>query len=218
MVYQAIFKDIIRNVYTDSSILTEKMLIEKYNVSRSPVREALLRLCSDDILQSIPRTGYRIAPVSLKKLLDAGALRMTIELAAMDLYFPTLSDSSLETLEELYRKGEEIEQDHDVYLHWLLNTQFHITLCSFSGNSYYTRILEQVIRACFRGANHYYTESWRQGLHREDMRWHRKLIDALREKDREKAGEILRSDIDDYLAIFREVTSFTPSQQTIAGE
>ena len=40
--YTAILKDIIRNVYDQSSIITEKSLLNKYQVSRSPVREALL--------------------------------------------------------------------------------------------------------------------------------------------------------------------------------
>ena len=101
MVYQSICEDIIRNVYDDNSILTEKMMIDKYNVSRSPVREALLRLCSEDILQSVPRMGYRLTPVSLKNILDAGALRMIIELSAMDIYFPSLKEKELEKLEEL---------------------------------------------------------------------------------------------------------------------
>ena len=106
MVYQSIFEDIIRNVYDDNSILTEKMMIDKYNVSRSPVREALLRLCSEDILQSVPRMGYRLTPVSLKNILDAGALRMIIELSAMDIYFPSLKEKELEKLEELYKDGK----------------------------------------------------------------------------------------------------------------
>lgn len=208
MVYQSIFKDIIRNIYDDNSILTEKMLIEKYNVSRSPVREALLRLCSEEILQSVPRVGYRITPVRLKNLLDAGALRIIIELSALDIYFQSITDEQLEILNDLTKKGEEIANERDVYLHWCLNKEFHLTLCSFSGNKYYTKILEQLIKACFRGARQYYGESWQQGLHREDMRWHKKLLEALKDKDKEKSREILTADIDEYLSAFRGVKSF----------
>ncbi len=211
MVYQAIFADIIRNVYDDNSILTEKMLIEKYNVSRSPVREALLRLCSEEILQSVPRMGYRLTPISFKNLLDAGALRMTIELSAMDIYFPLLSEAELEKLEMLYHEGEKITEEHDTYLHWSLNKEFHLMLCSFSGNRYYTKTLDQIMKTCFRGAIQYYGESWQQGLHKEDMRWHRRLIDAFHEKNKEKASSILAADIDDYLSTFKNVKSFSQS-------
>ena len=216
MIYHSIFEDIIRNGYDDNSILTEKMMIDKYNVSRSPVREALLRLCSEDILQSVPRMGYRLTPVSLKNILDAGALRMIIELSAMDIYFPTLKAMELEKLEELYKDGEKIANEHDAYIHWALNKEFHLTLCSFSGNKYYTKTLDQLMKACFRGANQYYGQSWKQGLHKEDMRWHRRLIDAIRERNKKKAAEILTADIDDYLVAFKDVKTF--SQSLHAGE
>ena len=86
--YTAILKDIIRNVYDQSSIITEKSLLNKYQVSRSPVREALLMLCNEEILQSVPRVGYRIKPISIKGIKDAIALRLIIEQAAMEIYFP----------------------------------------------------------------------------------------------------------------------------------
>lgn len=206
--YEKIFSDIIRNVYDQSSILTEKTLIEKYNVSRSPVREALLMLCNEGILQSVPRVGYLLTPLNMKDLLDAGALRMIIEMAAMDIYFPLLNDSHIEKLENLFEKGITIEKEKDAYVHWLLNKEFHMTLTSFSNNSYFTKVLSQIMKQCFRGASQYYGESWAHNLHREDMRWHRKLIDAFKEKDKDKAKEILSSDINDYLSSFNQIKTF----------
>ncbi len=206
--YDEIFKDIIRNVYDQSSILTEKALIEKYNVSRSPVREALLTLCNDGILQSVPRVGYRLVPLNLKSLLDAGMLRMIIEKAAMDIYFPRLTEEQIAHIEELYQKGLSIEKEKDAYTHWALNKQFHLALASLSGNTYFTKVLNQIMKQCFRGASQYYGDSWEFNLHREDMRWHRKLIDALKAKDKELAQEILTNDINDYLSSFKDITSF----------
>ncbi len=46
-VYNAIFSDIIHNEFDFDEYLTEKALMEKYNVSRAPVREALMQLRSD---------------------------------------------------------------------------------------------------------------------------------------------------------------------------
>ena len=201
-VYTAILKDIIRNVYNQSSIITEKSLLNKYQVSRSPVREALLMLCNEEILQSVPRVGYRIKPISIKGIKDAIALRLIIEQAAMEIYFPKLTDKNIDKLEELYKKGEEIEKEQDAYIHWNLNKEFHLTLTAMSGNSYYTKTLEKIMKQWFRGASQYYGESWENNLHREDMRWHRKLIDALKNKDSVEANKILCNDINDYLCSF----------------
>ena len=200
--YTAILKDIIRNVYDQSSIITEKSLLNKYQVSRSPVREALLMLCNEEILQSVPRVGYRIKPISIKGIKDAIALRLIIEQAAMEIYFPKLTDKNIDKLEELYKKEEEIVKEQDAYIHWNLNKEFHLTLTAMSGNSYYTKTLEKIMKQCFRGASQDYGESWENNLHREDMRWHRKLIDALKNKDSVEANKILCNDINDYLCSF----------------
>ena len=157
--YTAILKDIIRNVYDQNSIITEKSLLNKYQVSRSPVREALLMLCNEEILQSVPRVGYRIKPISIKGIKDAIALRLIIEQAAMEIYFPKLTDKNIDKLEELYKKGEEIEKEQDAFIHWNLNKEFHLTLTAMSGNSYYTKTLEKIMKQCFRGASQYYGES-----------------------------------------------------------
>ena len=77
----------------------------------------------------------------------------------------------------------EIEKEQDAFIHWNLNKEFHLTLTAMSGNSYYTKTLEKIMKQCFRGASQYYGESWENNLHREDMRWHRKLIDALKNEN-----------------------------------
>lgn len=206
--YTAILKDIIRNVYDQSSILTEKNLLNKYQVSRSPVREALLMLCNEEILQSVPRVGYRIKPISLKNIKDAISLRLIIEQAAMEAYSPKLTDKNIEVLEDLYQKGIDIEKEQDAYIHWQLNKEFHVTLTAMSGNTYYTKTLEKIMKQCFRGASQYYGESWENNLHREDMRWHRKLIDALKNKDNVQANKILCEDINDYLSSFNNFSQY----------
>ena len=98
LVYQSVFADIIRRQYSHQSIITEKMLIDKYNLSKSPVREALIQLCSDGILESLPRIGYRIIPLSMKDLSDALTLRLLIETKALEYSFPNINENKINTL------------------------------------------------------------------------------------------------------------------------
>ena len=60
MVYNAVLQEIISGKYQPGNILNEKKLIEKYEVSKSPVRDALISLCADGIVRSIPRYGYEV--------------------------------------------------------------------------------------------------------------------------------------------------------------
>ena len=60
-VYDALFSDIINGTYPPDYVFTEKFLMEKYQVSRAPIREALISLVTQQVLESVPRQGYRIS-------------------------------------------------------------------------------------------------------------------------------------------------------------
>ncbi|WP_418668271.1 GntR family transcriptional regulator, partial [Allofournierella sp.] len=58
-VYERVYEDVVNGVFVNGQVITENMLIQRYHVSKSPVREALVSLCDEQVLQSIPRTGYQ---------------------------------------------------------------------------------------------------------------------------------------------------------------
>lgn len=197
LVYQSVFADIIRRQYSHQSIITEKMLIDKYNLSKSPVREALIQLCSDGILESLPRIGYRIIPLSMKDLSDALTLRLLIETKALEYSFPNINENKINTLKVLQQEKESIVDVKDVYVHWELNVRFHITLASFSNNKYFTQTLMSLMKTCFRGVYGYYEDFWEEGDNKGNMPYHEMLIEALENRDLEESIKILKTDISD---------------------
>ncbi|MSU05782.1 GntR family transcriptional regulator [Spirochaetales bacterium NM-380-WT-3C1] len=197
LVYQSVFADIIRRQYSHQSIITEKMLIDKYNLSKSPVREALIQLCSDGILESLPRIGYRIIPLSMKDLSDALTLRLLIETKALEYSFPNINENKINTLKVLQQEKESIVDVKDVYVHWELNVRFHITLASFSNNKYFTQTLMSLMKTCFRGVYGYYENFWEEGDNKGNMPYHEMLIEALENRDLEESIKILKTDISD---------------------
>ena len=78
-IYNAILEDILSHQYEPSDILNEKSLVEKYGCSKSPVREALLALCSDNVLRSIPRYGYEIVRLTMDDVFDMLNFRLVLE-------------------------------------------------------------------------------------------------------------------------------------------
>ena len=60
IVYQETLDGIIRGEYKAGQIINEQELVQKFGYSKSPIREALIALCNDEILRSIPRYGYEI--------------------------------------------------------------------------------------------------------------------------------------------------------------
>lgn len=194
-VYQGILSDILDGVYDVTSVIREKDMIEKYHVSKTPVREALVQLCGENILRNIPRYGYQVVAITPQQIREVVEYRKVIELGALAASFPVLTEENLSELEKLNDEVQEIEAIHDYKIHWKCNLEFHRKLCSFCGNSYLQKALEEALRLCTGISNQYYTKSW-EGGKEERAGNHERIVQALRKKDLETAKEILARDLD----------------------
>lgn len=61
----------------------EGSLVEKFGVSKAPVREALVKLCSEGVLKSVPRYGYIIVRLNERDARDIAQFRLILELSAL---------------------------------------------------------------------------------------------------------------------------------------
>jgi DNA-binding GntR family transcriptional regulator len=78
-VYQAIHSAILTCEFKPGQELRESDLAEKFHVSRSPIRDALLRLERESLVTVRPRQGYRVTPISIRDVEDIFGLRLYIE-------------------------------------------------------------------------------------------------------------------------------------------
>jgi DNA-binding GntR family transcriptional regulator len=81
--------------------LVEKELTERFGVSRTPVREALIRLAEEGLVLIYPQSGTFVAPIPLASVREAVVVRRALELAALDLVLERLAQSGPDILVEL---------------------------------------------------------------------------------------------------------------------
>lgn len=72
-------QDILNNVYPPNTPLRQDALAEKYEVSRIPIREALLQLEAEELLTIIPHKGAIVTPLSISEINDVFELRLMLE-------------------------------------------------------------------------------------------------------------------------------------------
>jgi DNA-binding GntR family transcriptional regulator len=84
-VYCAFKRDIIYGVYQPGEALSEKDLANRYQGSRTPVREAAVRLQNERLLRIIPNRGYFVTQITLQVLNDIYEFRTAVECAAAEL-------------------------------------------------------------------------------------------------------------------------------------
>ena len=109
--------------FPPDEFLTEKQFIELYGVSKAPVREALIELCNEGILRSIPRLGYQIIPVTQKDITNSTELRLLIEMNAFRKMSESFNEEMLEKIRTLNKNWMEdvITGNIDVQKRWMHN-------------------------------------------------------------------------------------------------
>ena len=194
-VHDQILELIIKNASEEEMVLTEKKLMELLGVSKAPVREALIKLCSEDVLINIPRFGYRVVRMTEKDARDAKRMRSLLELEALRTSFSKLGDAELKQLKEQVKKAA-AKQNTDVWEVWEDNEEFHLLLASFSGNT----VLMKLLRDCMGILKRTYAQqrwnSWSSMDDSVDNSVHATICRHLEERNLESTLELLRKDIE----------------------
>ena len=189
-VYDALFADIITGNYPADYILTEKFLMEKYNVSRAPIREALTHLTGTQILSSIPRQGYKILQPSEQQLFEIVKFRSALECSFLESNCIYIDDSWIKELRSTCMDFASC-LDNDFMVHWHYNCQFHLKLFSIYGNHYSYKLLADALNI--------QTIFFVQKKHSATMDLHLALVDYLEKGDIATAVTILKADIENLL-------------------
>ena len=99
-VYEKIRDDVVKLRLRTDELLNEKDLAEQYNVSKTPVREALAMLVQDGYLKKIPRVGYLIREVTDEEYYKLIYLRYTLEKGVVQWIIERCGDDEIASLRE----------------------------------------------------------------------------------------------------------------------
>ncbi len=197
-VYDNIMDSIIHGEYSADDILSESMLTEKYNVSKSPVREALVQLCSENVLKSIPRCGYMVVRITRSDIEDILSYRAAFEAGMLRQAIDGITPEQIKKLEEIDSLCTSPEAVRDFWKHWEYNRQFHLQLMSFSHNKFAYEALEQALDTLTRAYAQFYWNQWKDINFPADTRYHKDIIEAIRSRDADKAARYLMADMEDF--------------------
>lgn len=195
-IYNNILEDILSLEFKPNQILTEGYLIEKYGCSKTPIREALHVLCSDNVLRNIPRCGYEVVSLTTDDIRSMLQFRYILESGALALNYKSFTEQQIKTLEEI--DSNCTKADKNLLEHWKYNTEFHLTMLSFCKNSYAYTELERTLSRLRRG---YAQLRWNDMENRPlslDTQSHALIIKALREQKLDDLKLALEKDLGDF--------------------
>ena len=196
-VYRQVYLDIINGEIRPDEYITESQMVERFGVSKSPVREALIMLCNENVLECIPRRGYRVVLVCRDELKQIVETRRVLELFMFERAFPGLNRQKLSRLRELNDYLEDSAQMTTMQ-RWEHNIAFHLELASYAGNQYMLRLLSDTLRANAR-AYTLYANYVKLHHAKKERDAHHRLLDACEARDYAKAAALLGADIDELM-------------------
>lgn len=185
-IYKALREEILTMKLAPAQALDEVGLAERFGVSRSPIREALVRLAASGLVSTLPNKSTIVAPLNIEEFpqfMDALDLlqRTTTRLAAQ-----LRTEQDLETLDHLQQEYAHVVTNNDVVAMIEKNRDFHVAIAQATRNRYlidaYARLLDEgrrILRLYYR--------SYNDALPPDTQNNHLPLIEAIRLQDADLA-------------------------------
>lgn len=195
--YETIKKLILDLAFSAGEQLDVKALSEKMRISRTPLREALLRLESEGLVRAEPRVGFFVSGVTKQDLRELFELREITEGYAAEKAARRLTDSDFDHLEELQRSSEEAVGVGDLERFTEVEIGIHSLILNSSQNRRLLQMIESIkdLTYCERMMAVRTQEEAKKSLIlanvSESVREHRRIVDALRQKDCALAGRAM---------------------------
>ncbi|WP_328554473.1 MULTISPECIES: GntR family transcriptional regulator [unclassified Streptomyces] len=142
-VYAHVKQGVLERRYEGGALLTEGELADAVGVSRTPVREALLRLEAEGLIRLYPKKGALVLPVSAQEIADVVETRQLVEEHAARKAVPA-SPRLIARLEELLAQQKEQAAAGDLAAAAVTDRCFHAEIVRSGGNEILSRLYDQL--------------------------------------------------------------------------
>jgi DNA-binding GntR family transcriptional regulator len=170
-------------------------LAEKFGVSATPVREAMLDLAGEGLVEAVRNKGFRVTELSNEDLDEITAIRMLIEVPTVG-EVARLCDETMaprvEALRETARQIEALAVEPDLIRYVEVDRQFHLELLALAGNKHLVEVVGN-LRA--RSRLYGLQDLARRGGLAASAREHEQLVDLVLARDAEGASALMRAHI-----------------------
>lgn len=198
-VYKFIKQDILEGKFEPNSRLTQEVMGELYQTSRTPVREAFRKLERDGLVERVPQGGVKVVAISIETIEEVYGVRTVLESYAVELACERISDKQLEKIGQIKKdadailKSGELSRENKLKELFKLNSSFHRKINEASGNAYLVKVIGEMNNSVMLGRaaglrkNNEWNEIWKE---------HGEIISCLRKKDKAACAQLMRKHIE----------------------
>jgi DNA-binding GntR family transcriptional regulator len=176
--------------------IPERELCEAFGVSRTPLREALMVLASEGLVELQPQRGARVKQLTYKMVKDTYDLMAALEGLAGELACQHISDDEIERLEALHEAMMAHYRNRELAEYFQANQQIHEIILEASHNE---ALLEMYSHLSQRVKRVRYSKQMTDSFWQRAVEDHEHMLVALKERDGRRLGQILRDHLSNKL-------------------
>jgi DNA-binding GntR family transcriptional regulator len=191
-VYAALRQNIMNLNLSPGAEISEKEIALKFDVSRTPVREAFIHLANEGLIQVFPQKKTVVALIDFSLVEQEFFIRENLELAVLELFIKKAQPQHFRELEQLI-EYQSADFEHSDYLALLdHDDEFHRTFYEVAGQPLSWDVLSHT-----NGQYHRVRllTIWFSGIAGDVVNQHRNILQALKNKDLSEAQQLLRGHV-----------------------
>lgn len=132
-VYRELHAAIVSMQLKPGTPLNEKALTERFGISRTPVREALIRLVEDGLVNIYPQSGTFVAPIPTSLIPEAVVIRKALEGATVEKAANCATAEDVARLDEILARQRFLAERQDMNGFHEADETFHETVADIAG-------------------------------------------------------------------------------------
>lgn len=188
-------------------VLDEGAIAERFGVSRTPIREALLQLSAQGLVKIVPRSGIYVARLSIPELFAMFELLAELESICAKLAARRMSAAEIAQLKSAHESASTAVQARDPDAYAQANAQFHAVLYNGCHNSFLKGQIEFIRKRTQVYRQNLFARTARIAISHQD---HARVLEAIEAGDSEAAAQQMLEHIAVGGRDFAEFLSTTP--------
>ncbi len=169
--------------------IDEGALSERFGVSKTPIREALIQLQAQGWVSNMPRGGSTVTKMNLQQLLSLWELLAELEAVAVRLACERMSEEDMQKLFALHEESRLVAVAEDFQGWQKLNLAFHELIYQGTRNPF---LRQEVLRIRFRTGVYRRHAFGALGRLQASLEQHEQIVQALRMRDADAAVSSMR--------------------------
>jgi DNA-binding GntR family transcriptional regulator len=187
--YEVLLQAIVTGTLAPGSRIRDGELAAQLQISRMPVREALKRLESEGLVETVPNRETRVAPIRAERAAQAFPVIAALQALGTRLGVPALSTADDRRMASLDRDRARALREGDVIAAIEFDDAFHGVLLAAARNDELIRALERLMPQIRRLDVLHFTQLAREGAGRD----HAEVLAACRRRDAHAAAELVEA-------------------------